>query len=312
MSSASRLLFCGGTPRGLAVLKRLVADGAPLVGVYAFEQDAHEHHRVEEQIHQLAAEADVPCRTVRKIGPEEERQILEELQPDLALVIGWRTMIPMSVIDAAPLGWIGAHDSLLPRGRGFAPTNWAVILGHDAGGVTLMHLAEGVDDGDIVDQRRIPLGPRATAPELYDAVTDATVELVADHLPALLAGAAPRTAQRHEDATYFCARTPEDGEIDWHAPTATIDRLVRGLTYPYPGAWTTLHGQRLGIWEAEPASPSVRYEGAVPGRVVARHEDGGVDVLTGDGVLRLRIVGDHDSRVPAANALRSVKETLGP
>ena len=276
MRSASRLLFCGGTPRGLAVLKRLVADGAPLVGVYAFEQDAHEHHRVEEQIHQLAAEADVPCRTVRKIGPEEERQILEELQPDLALVIGW-----------------------------------AVILGHDAGGVTLMHLAAGVDDGDIVDQRRIPLGPRATAPELYDAVTDATVELVADHLPALLAGAAPRTAQRHEDATYFCARTPEDGEIDWHAPTATIDRLVRGLTYPYPGAWTTLHGQRLGIWEAEPATPSVPYEGAVPGRVVARHDDGGVDVLTGDGVLRLRNVGDHDSRVPAANALRSVKETLG-
>jgi methionyl-tRNA formyltransferase len=306
-----RLLFLGGTPRGLAVLEQLVAAGAPLVGVYAFEQDDHEHNRVEPQIHALAARAGVPCRTVKRIGAAEEREITEELRPDLALVIGWRTMIPMSVIDAAPLGWIGAHDSLLPRGRGFAPTNWAVILGHDAGGVTLMHLASGVDDGDIVGQRRIPIGERATAPELYDAVTEATVELVAEHLPGLLAGAAPRTPQQHDQATYFCARTPDDGEIDWTADTAQIDRLIRGLTFPYPGAWTTQSGERLIVWAAEPVSHLVRYEGSIPGRVAARHDDGSVDVLTGDGVLRVRTVGTDQDQIPAAERLRSVKETLG-
>jgi methionyl-tRNA formyltransferase len=303
-----RLLFCGGTPRGLAVLERLVETGAPLVGVYCFQQDEHELVRVEQQITALAERAGVPCRTVRRIGEEEQREIVEELRPDLALVIGWRTMIPMAVVDAAPRGWIGAHDSLLPRGRGFAPTNWAIILGHEAGGVSLMHLADGVDSGDIVAQRSIPIGARTTAPELYEHVTAATVELVDEHLAALLDGTAPRSPQREEDATYFCARTPDDGEIDWRAGTAEIDRLIRGLTHPYPGAWT---GERIGIWEAEPASHLVRYEGSVPGRVAARHDDGSADVLTGDGVLRVRIAGDHDARTPAATVLRSVKETLG-
>ncbi len=311
MTDWRRLLFCGGTARGLAVLERLVADSAPLAGVYCFEQDAHELVRVEDDIHVLAERAGVPCKTVRRIGPDDEREILEELRPDLALVIGWRTMIPMSVIDATPRGWIGAHDSLLPRGRGFAPTNWAVILGHDAGGVSLMHLADGVDTGDLVAQRSIPIGARTTAPELYEAVTEATVELVAEHLEGLLEGTAPRAPQADADATYFCARTPDDGEIDWRSPTVEIDRLIRGLAYPYPGAWTTRRGHRLGVWEAEPAPDEVRYEGSIPGRVVGFGSDGSADVLTGDGVLRLRVVGDHDSRVPAADALRSVKETLG-
>jgi methionyl-tRNA formyltransferase len=172
-------------------------------------------------------------------------------------------------------------------------------------------MTEAVDAGDIVGQRAIDLHPRVTAPELYDAVCDATVELVLEALPGLKAGTAPRIVQDHSQATFFCARTPDDGAIDWAADTLTIDRLIRGLTYPYPGARTTYRGAELAIWEAEPLDPAPLYEGRVPGRPVGFPGDGAVDVLTGDGVLRVRRVSGPDGPVAAADVIRSFKATLG-
>ncbi|HWJ85862.1 MAG TPA: formyltransferase family protein [Cellulomonas sp.] len=215
------------------------------------------------------------------------------------------------MVDSARLGCIAAHDSLLPRGRGFAPTNWTIILGHEVGGVTLFHMSEAVDAGEIVGQREIRLHVRSTAPELYAAVTEATVELVLEHLPGLKNGTAPRIVQDAAKATFFCARTPRDCEIDWAADTITIDRLVRGLTYPYPGARTTYQGAELVIWDAEPVVPPPVYEGRIPGRPVGFPGDGAVDVLTGDGVLRVRRVAGPDGPVPAASVIRSVRVTLG-
>jgi methionyl-tRNA formyltransferase len=276
------------------------------------EQDAHELDRRDEDVRRLAAKHGLPCRVARRIDPDLESWILATLQPDLTLVVGWRTMIPMSVVRAPRLGCLGAHDSLLPYGRGFAPTNWAIITGADRSGVTLFHMSEGVDDGDIVAQRVLPIGPRTTAAELYERATAATVELILEHLPALKTGSAPRSAQDHERATYFCARRPEDGAIDWSASTATIDRLVRGLGHPYPGARTTLAGTELIVWEAEPVEPAPVYVGRVPGRPVGFGEYGTVDVLTGDGVLRLRSVQvPGNAPVPAAQVIGSMRATLG-
>jgi methionyl-tRNA formyltransferase len=215
-------------------------------------------------------------------------------------------------VRAPALGCLGAHDSLLPHGRGFAPTNWAIITGADRSGVTLFHMAAGVDDGDVVAQRTIPIGPRTTAGELYEHVSAATLELVLEYLPALKAGTAPRSRQDEERATYFCARRPEDGVIDWSASTQTIDRLVRGLGHPYPGARTALAGRELIVWDAEPVEPAPSYVGRVPGRPVGFGKDGSVDVLTGDGVLRLRWVQVPGCRpVAPARVIGSIRATLG-
>ena len=305
------IVFIGGTRRGHRVLEALLERGEPIRAVYALEQDAHEHDRFDDAMQELAAGHGVPCTVTRKIGPEAEREILEVHRPDLLLVIGWRTMIPMSVVDFPRLGSIGAHDSLLPRGRGFAPTNWAVINGDESGGVTLFHLAEDVDAGDMVDQREIPIGPRTTAPELYEGVTEATVEMILEHIDGLKDGTAPRIVQDHSKATFYCARRPEDGVIDWALPTAVSDRLIRGLAYPYPGARTSYDGRELTVWEAAPVEPPPVYEGRVPGRPVRIASDG-VDVLTGDGVLRLtRVQLAGDPPTAANEVIRSVKATLG-
>jgi methionyl-tRNA formyltransferase len=310
--AAPRILFIGGTRRGLTVLGALLEHGEPVCGVIALKQDAHELDRRDHEMCRLAAEYGVPSRVARHIDSDLESWILEALRPELILVIGWRTLIPMSVLRAPTLGCLGAHDSLLPHGRGFAPTNWAIITGAERGGVTLFHMSESVDAGDIVDQRVIPIGPRTTAAELYEDVSLATLELVFEHLPALKTGTAPRTAQDQECATYFCARRPEDGLIDWSASTETIDRLVRGLGHPYPGARTTLADTELLVWEAEPVKPTPPYVGRVPGRPVSFGTDGSVDVLTGDGVLRLRRVQVSGSNpVPPTRVIASIRATLG-
>jgi methionyl-tRNA formyltransferase len=306
-----RILFIGGTRRGHRVLEALVARAEPLVAVYGLQQDDHEVDRFDDAVAATAARAGIPCTMGRRIGPGEEREILEVHRPDLIVLVGWRTMVPMPVVRSARLGCVAAHDSLLPRGRGFAPTNWTIILGHDRGGVTLFHMDEEVDAGDVVGQAEVAIGPRTTAPELYATISDATLDLVLEHLPGLKAGTAPRLVQDHGQATFFCARTPADGVIDWTASTADADRLIRGLAHPYPGARTTLDGEELVIWDAEPLADPPRYEGRVAGRPVARHGDGAVDVLTGDGVLRVRRVGRGGEALPAADVIRSIKTTLG-
>lgn len=310
--SDGRLVFIGGTRRGLVLLRALLEAGHRPSKVFGLEQDAHEQDRADAEVAALAEEHGIPVEMTRRIGPDAEREICGELRPDLILVVGWRTMIAREVVEFPRFGCLGVHDSLLPRGRGFAPTNWTIITGADRGGVTLFHMADDVDAGDIVGQREIEVTPRMTAPQLYARVIEETVGVVLEHLPALLAGTAPRVTQDHAQATFYCARRPEDGVIDWTAPTAVIDRLVRGLAHPYPGATTTLDGASFTVWEAEPVEPAPIYEGRVPGRPVAFGEDGSVDVLTGDGVLRLlRVQRGEGPMLPARDVVRSIRATLG-
>lgn len=309
-SQPGRLLFVGGTPRGLRVFETLLELGIAPVRLWIMQEDAHEQRKVSDEFAARAAARSIPFRVAKRLGPEDT-ELVAAAEADLLLAVGWRTIIPTSLYRLPRHGSVLIHDSLLPRYRGFAPTNWAVINGEAEGGATLLHMADAVDAGDIVGQIAVPIGPRTTAPQLYDGVVDATVELVRRHIRALLEGTAPRHPQDECAATYACSRTPEDGRIDWSAPTEHTDRLIRGLTYPYPGAWTTHDGAPLVVWEAEPLSPAPRYDGRITGRVV-RHGGGSIDVLTADGVLRVHCVGrSGDERIPADVLVRSVKCRLG-
>lgn len=307
----TRILFIGGTRRGHELLRALFERGEDVVAAYVLAEDPHEPVRWSESIAELTAAHGVETTVCRRLDDELAAAALDRHAPDLILSVGWRTMLPMRLVHGAPLGCVGVHDSLLPRYRGFAPTNWAIINGEAESGVTLFHLSDGVDEGDVVGQVRIPITPRMTAPELYEQVVDASVAVVLDHLDGIEDGTAPRIPQDHTQATYGCARTPEDGELCWHGPTVDADRLIRGLAFPYPGAWTTIDGKRLTVWRARPVEPAPVYAGRIPGRVVGR-SDAGVDVLTADGVLRLEDVQlDGDDPRPAADVLRSVKARLG-
>src|SRR5437588_769461 len=308
------ILFIGGTRRGYLTLKALLQSGATVSGVISLIQDEHESERFEEAIKVLAeANGIVHYQTKAMKDRDYGRLLADEIRPDVALVVGCRVLIPKSLYSIPPLGMLAVHDSLLPSYRGFAPLNWALINGEQQTGVTLFHLDERMDGGDIVGQRTIAISPSDTAPEVYQRVCTETVALVLDACRLLSEGRAPRTAQHYDAGSFTCSRIPADGAIDWSLPTTTIYNLIRALCFPYPGAFTFYGAEKLFIWSAIPVDADRRYVGRIPGRVVAiAASTGHADVLTGDGILRLlEVQREGYVKTPAATVIRSVRSTLG-
>jgi methionyl-tRNA formyltransferase len=198
---------------------------------------------------------------------------------DLLLMVNWRRMVPLSVCRTMSLGAFVFHDSLLPEYRGFSPTVWAVVNGDDHTGVTLIEAAEEADQGDIVDQERVPIGLDETIAQVTERVTGVYLALLERNLAGLLDGAAPRRPQDHARATWARRRTADDNRIDWTWSAARIHDLVRGITRPYPGAFTSLDGHEVRVWAARPdwsASGS-------PGEVLADRPGQGTLVAAGTG-----------------------------
>jgi methionyl-tRNA formyltransferase len=167
----------------------------------------------------------------------------------------------------ARLGLIGAHASFLPHNRGSAPINWAIIRGEQETGNTLMWLAEGVDEGDIIAQRAFPITPYDTCATLYARVAATNREMLLEVLPQLMAGERPGRPQERGDEPILPRRRPADGRITWDSPAETVYDFVRALARPYPGAFSSLDGKRWWIWEAALLPDGAAVSGA-PGEVL--------------------------------------------
>ena len=309
-----RTLFIGSTKRGYQTLGALIDQRANIVGVISLRQDEHEKDRYEEPIRRLAGRHDIPLYETRWMKDRPYPEIIaREIRPDLIVVVGCRILLPRDVYEIPPRGTVAVHDSLLPEYRGFAPLNWSIINGEDHTGVTLFYLNDSMDCGDIIAQARVPMNPADTAPQVYDRVCQATIDLLVAAYPLLSDGTAPRRPQLEHEGSVTCRRTPDDGVIDWNRPTRDIANLIRGLTSPYPGAFTFYDGRRLTIWRAEAVEPAPQYVGRIAGAVTGISKaEGYVDVLTGDGVLRLfEVERQGESRSDAARVITSIRAKLG-
>ncbi|MBX3735983.1 MAG: formyltransferase [Candidatus Didemnitutus sp.] len=228
-----------------------------------------------------AEHAGIPVFLPESVNTPEWRERLVALQPDLILSAYYRHLIGTRLLSLARLGAFNLHGSLLPRYRGRAPLNWALVHGEPRVGLTLHRMVARADAGAIVDQESVDLSPRDTAEQAFRKILPLVRAILARQLDALLAGNAPETPQDETQATYFGARTPADGRIDWRWPTTRIFNLVRAVTAPYPGAFTEADGARLMVWWAEPAPGR---PGAAPGETLSLEP---LVVATGDGALAL-------------------------
>ncbi len=298
-------LFCA-TQRGYRVLQKLIelAPQADLL-VFSFREEPWEPPFLDD-IRTLAESHGaqfVETKQVARWG-----SLWDTTPVDLMLAVNWRYIIPASVFQRAPAYVF--HDSLLPAYRGFSPTVWAMINGEDHTGVTLFEMVEDYDRGDIVGQERVPIAPADTIDLVTYRVTDAYVRVLEKYLPALLNGTATLIPQDEAQATYTCKLLPEDFRIDWSWPTSRIDNLIRAVTAPYAGAYTTLNGQKLTIWAAQPVAAP--YVGRIPGRVINMDAASGVTILTGDSALLLtRVQLDGHDPAPAAEVVNRISFTLG-
>lgn len=310
MQTGGNIVFIGGRDRGLGCVDALIKIGERVSYIFCLKEDPHEKEKYHEQIEALAKQESIPVKVTRSIKAEEDINILRDLNPILIIVMGWRTVIPVEVLNIPARGVIAVHESLLPKYRGFAPVNWAIINGERETGVTLFYLDEGVDSGDIIAQRKIPIGLTDTGSILYQKTKNASVEILLDYLEDIKKGTVTRIKQNEQKATYASSRTPDDGEISWDVSTKDIYNLIRALSDPYPGAFTSFEGKKIIIQKASIVASSRNFVGRIPGRVVGIG-NGWVEVLTGDGILKIEELEVEGERLPASKVLRSYRGTLG-
>lgn len=229
-----------------------------------------------------------------------------EPNPDLLVVAAYGNILPQAILSQAPLGAVNIHASLLPRYRGAAPIQWAIINGEDETGITTMQMDAGMDTGDILLSARTPIGPADTAEVLHDRLATMGADLVVETLDLLAAGKLQAIPQDDSQATVAPLLKKGDGQIDWHQSAIAIERLIRGVT-PWPGAYMFLNDRRLKIFRAQVVGSKGTVDSTddtPPGTVVKGFADE-LRVATGDGILSLlELQGASGKRLSAADYLR--------
>jgi methionyl-tRNA formyltransferase len=293
--AAPRILFFGYSEVGHDCLSLLLERGDNVVALITHEDSPGE--KIWFKTPAVAARSrGIPVHSPEKAGSPEWLERISAMRPDLILSVYYRNMIGGKILGLAPLGAFNMHGSLLPKYRGRAPINWAVLHGEPRIGMTLHRMVREPDAGNIVDQDGVDLGPRDTAEQAFRKVLPCARRVLGRQIDALLSGTAKETPQDPAQATYFGGRKPEDGRIDWTRSSLQIFNLIRAVTDPYPGAFTDLGAARLMVWWAEQDPPAARGRSGAPGEILCVSP---LIVATGDGALELTRTECRGAPMPA-------------
>jgi len=264
---------------GVRCLKVLLAGGVDVALVVTHQDSASENIWFESVVSVCETEG-IPYITPDDPKSPDLLARIAAVQPDLMFSFYYRHMLPQAILDVAPA--YNMHGSLLPRFRGRAPVNWAVLHGATEIGATLHEMTVKPDAGAIVAQQAVPILPDDTAFEVFGKVTVAAELALYGVLPALLAGSAPRIPNDLAQGSYFGGRKPEDGRIDWRQPADAVYNLHRAVAPPYPGAFTDVGARRFVIERARPyrGARADAIGGLPPGLAVV---DNAIVGVCGDG-----------------------------
>lgn len=294
-----RIVFMGTPDFAVPSLQALIGAGHDVCAVYTQPDKPQGRKQIltAPPVKTLALEHDIPVFQPNTLKNEDEQARLREIAPEVIIVVAYGKLLPKAVLDIPPHGCINVHGSLLPRWRGAAPIQWAVIAGDEMAGVTTMQMAEGLDTGDMLLTYETKVGEKETAGELFDRLAQSGAELLIQTLVKL-----DEITPRPQDDAQSCYAHMLDKQmavIDWSKSAHEIDCLIRGLN-PWPIALTTLFGERLKVFAAEKANG--RGE---PGTVLEADPKKGLTVACGEGALRLteiQLVGGK--RMKATDFLR--------
>lgn len=290
-----RLAFMGTPEFAVPSLTALAAAGHEIACVYSQppRPAGRGHKERPSPVHRLAEERDWPVRTPASLTDAGTQAAFADLALDAGVVVAYGLILPKAILGAPRLGCLNLHASLLPRWRGAAPIQRAILAGDSETGVTVMQMAEGLDSGPILLQRAVPIGPATTAAALHDQLAALGAELLVEALAGLAAGTLTGRPQDAAAACYADKLARTEGRLDWRRPAAELARQVRALT-PWPGAFAELPGGgRLKVLAAE----AVEDEGGTPGALL----DDALTVACGTGALRLVQV-QKAGKAPVAGA----------
>lgn len=279
-----RLVFMGSPAFAVPILEALTQAGHAILHVYAqLPKPAGRGKRTAPTpVHAWAEARALPVRTPKTLKDPAEQEFFRALHADAAVVAAYGLLLPPEVLTAPRLGCLNVHASLLPRWRGAAPIERAVLAGDRETGITIMQMDEGLDTGPILLAEAVPIGERATTAELHDILAALGAMLILRALDGVAASTLRPTPQPLEGVTYARKIIPDEGRLDWRRSAADLDRQIRALN-PRPGVWFEHAGERIKVLAAS-AEPAGAAACAVPGTIL----DNGLAVATGAGVLRLR------------------------
>lgn len=294
-----RIVFMGTPDFAVPSLQALIDAGHDVCAVYTQPDKPQGRKQIltAPPVKTLALAHDIPVFQPNTLKNEDEQARLRELAPEVIIVVAYGKLLPKAVLDIPPHGCINVHGSLLPRWRGAAPIQWAVIAGDEMAGVTTMQMAEGLDTGDMLLTYETKVGEKETAGELFDRLAQSGAELLTQTLVKL-----DEITPRPQDDAQSCYAHMLDKQmavIDWSKSAHEIDCLIRGLN-PWPIALTTLSGERLKVFAAEKAAGN-----GEPGTVLEADPKKGLTVACGEGALKLteiQLVGGK--RMKATDFLR--------
>ena len=276
-----RIVFMGTPDFAVPSLQALIDAGHDVCAVYTQPDKPQGRKQIltAPPVKTLALEPDLPVFQPNTLKNEDEQARLRELAPEVIIVVAYGKLLPKAVLDIPPHGCINVHGSLLPRWRGAAPIQWAVIAGDEMAGVTTMQMAEGLDTGDMLLTYETKVGEKETAGELFDRLAQSGAELLIQTLVKL-----DEITPRPQDDAQSCYAHMLDKQIaviDWSKSAHEIDCLIRGLN-PWPIALTTLSGERLKVFAAEKAAGN-----GEAGTVLEADPKKGLTVACGEGALKL-------------------------
>lgn len=281
------ILFMGTPDFAVASLRSLIEKGHNICGVFTQPDKPVGRHQNKFQfppVKELALSHEIPVFQPVKLRDGTALDTVKELAPELIVVAAYGRILPKEILDYPAFGCINVHSSLLPRYRGSAPINWAILNGETETGVTIMHMAEALDAGDIIAQRATHIGKLEDAAALYDRLAVLGGELLVEAVAQIEAGTASRTPQDESKVTLAPMLSRELSPVDWSRSAQEIFNQIRGLL-PWPVASTTvLTGEPVKLWAAEVME---KHTDANPGTVIAAAW-GGIEVACGGGsVLRI-------------------------
>lgn len=233
-------------------------------------------------VKEKAVEHEIPVYQPQKARDEEFVEILREINPDVIVVVAYGQILPESILNIPKYGCINVHGSLLPKYRGAAPIQWAVLDGEEKTGITTMYMEKGLDTGDMIDKAEIVLDPKETAGTLHDKLMEIGANLLLETLEKLENETAVRIKQNDSESCYASMLTKEMGQIDFSKSAREIECLIRGMN-PWPSAYTSLNGKTLKVWEAEVLTEN---PGEEPGIVIDVTKDA-IVVACKEGALKL-------------------------
>ena len=272
-----RLAFMGTPDFAVPTLAELIAQGHDIACVYS-QPPRPKGRGLESEpspVHKFALASQLAVRTPLTLKDEAQQELFRALEIDAAIVVAYGLLLPRPILDAPRLGCFNLHGSLLPRWRGAAPIQRAIMAGDTETGVMVMRMEEGLDTGPVLMAERTKID-RKTYGELHDELSRLGADLMVRALSALERGSITETPQAAEGVTYAKKILKDEARIDWTKPAFEIERLIRGLS-PSPGAWTMANGERLKVLYAETTEGR-----GTPGEIL----DDKLTVACGEGALR--------------------------